>query len=119
MGHTLIFLDTKKSITKDLLRWVDFVKLNESEYLNNFPNELKLLYYDKVIVTLGDRGAKYLDVFFEQENPKTTYDVSGAGDTFTAALAYHYMIHKNIPEAIKYANSIAGQVVTKKGVSTI
>lgn len=119
MGHTLIFLDTKKKISKDLLRYVDFVKLNESEYLQNFPNDLKLLYYDKVIVTLGEKGAKYLDVFFEQENPKTTYDVSGAGDTFTAALAYHYMINKNIPEAIKYANSVAAQVVTKKGVGTI
>jgi bifunctional ADP-heptose synthase (sugar kinase/adenylyltransferase) len=116
---TLIFLDTKKRISKDLLRYVNFVKLNESEYLQNFPNELKLLYYDKLVVTLGEKGAKYLDVFFEQENPKTTYDVSGAGDTFTAALAYHYTVNKNIPEAIRYANSVAAQVVTKKGVSTI
>jgi sugar/nucleoside kinase (ribokinase family) len=30
-----------------------------------------------------------------------------------------YMINKNIPEAIKYANSVAAEVVTKKGVSTI
>ena len=119
MGHTLIFLDTKKKISRDLLQWVDFVKLNETEYLQNFSNEQKLLFYDKVVVTLGEKGAKYLDIFFEQENPKTTYDVSGAGDTFTAALAYHYMINKNIPEAIKYANSVAAEVVTKKGVSTI
>lgn len=116
---TLIFLDTKKKVSSNIFKWVSYIKLNEKEFKENLDDSLKLMNYDKIIVTLGDVGAKYLDILFKQENPQTTYDVSGAGDTFTAALAYHFMINKSIPEAIKYANSIAAKVVTKKGVSTI
>lgn len=117
--ETLIFLDTKKTVSQDILNWVSYIKLNEKEFKENLPTPLRLLNYDKIIVTLGEEGAKYLDIFFKQESPQTTYDVSGAGDTFTAALAYHYMMNKSIPEAINYANAVAAKVVTKKGVSTI
>jgi sugar/nucleoside kinase (ribokinase family) len=115
----LIFLDTKKKVSSNILNWVSYIKLNEKEFTDNLDNSLKFMNYDKIIVTLGEVGAKYLDILFRQENPQTTYDVSGAGDTFTAALAYHFTINKSIPEAIKYANTIAAKVVTKKGVSTI
>jgi bifunctional ADP-heptose synthase (sugar kinase/adenylyltransferase) len=114
-----IFIDTKKKISPEVFNWVSFIKLNEREFNENLSNSHKFMNYDKIIVTLGEKGAKYLDILFKQEKPQTTYDVSGAGDTFTAALAYHYMVNKSIPEAIKYANSVAAQVVTKKGVSTI
>ena len=116
---TLIFLDTKKKVSSNILNWVSYIKLNDKEFTDNLDNSLKFMNYDKIIVTLGEVGAKYLDILFRQENPQTTYDVSGAGDTFTAALAYHFTINKSIPEAIKYANSIAAKVVTKKGVNTI
>jgi len=116
---TCIFLDTKKKVSPEVFNFVSFIKLNEKEFNENLNIPLKLMNYDKIIVTLGEVGAKYLDILFTQENPQTTYDVSGAGDTFTAALAYHYTKNRSIPQAIKFANSIAAQVVTKKGVSTI
>jgi D-beta-D-heptose 7-phosphate kinase/D-beta-D-heptose 1-phosphate adenosyltransferase len=53
------------------------------------------------------------------EAPQSTIDVSGAGDTFMAALAFKYMQTKNIEESIVFANQIASIVVSKKGVSTI
>lgn len=114
-----IFIDTKKKISIPLLELVSYVKINENEFRENLPTSYWTLFYHKIIVTLGERGAHYLDILFKQENPRTTYDVSGAGDTFTAALAYHYMINKSIPDAIRFANNMASIVVSKKGVSTI
>ena len=51
-----------------------------------------------------------------QQNPKETIDVSGAGDTFTAAFILNYFNYKNVENAIIFANVTAGQVVTKRGV---
>ena len=42
-------------------------------------------------------------------------DVSGAGDTFLAALAYGYMKKNNLESAIKCANICASIVVQKSG----
>lgn len=114
-----IFIDTKKKISSEVFEWITYIKLNEKEFTENLPVREKFHFYDKIIVTLGEKGAKYLDIFFKQEKPLTTYDVSGAGDTFTAALSYHFMINKSIPEAIRYANTLCSIVVAKKGVSTI
>ena len=110
----LKILDTKKIINEDILKKLDFVKLNESEFKNNnIPKSM----LDKVIVTLGSKGTMYVDKIYPSPSPKETIDVSGAGDTFTASFTIKYLETNNIEESIIYANHMASIVVSKRGVA--
>ena len=107
----LSILDSKRKLTNELISGFTFVKLNESERLNN-PN----LTSDNIITTLGKKGAEYKNILFESPNPQDTIDVSGAGDTFTAAFIVKYHQLKDERAAIKFANRKAAEVVAKRGV---
>ena len=112
----VIFLDSKKELTGGIIDAVDFVKFNEYEYKNNrFQAEM---YKKKIIITLGPKGARYNDQDFPSIK-KITNDVSGAGDTFLAALAFYYMERKDMKYAIEKANKAASEVVSERGVSVI
>jgi D-beta-D-heptose 7-phosphate kinase/D-beta-D-heptose 1-phosphate adenosyltransferase len=111
-----IVMDTKKRISPDLVSNFNFIKLNEHEY-HNFSDDVKELYPNKLIVTLGSKGAKYMDKIYPSPDPRETIDVSGAGDTFTASFTVKYLETKNIEESIIYANEMASIVVQKRGVS--
>lgn len=93
---TPIFVDSKKMFL-DKFKGC-FVKINESEFLSAKTNT------SEVIVTLGDRGAQYKGVVYQAPHIEVT-DVTGAGDTFLAALTFEYLrtnkIQKSIPFAIK------------------
>jgi sugar/nucleoside kinase (ribokinase family) len=108
-------MDTKKKITTDILEYFDFVKLNESEFNKHDFNRHWL---NRIIVTLGSKGAKYIDEIFPSPDPKETIDVSGAGDTFTASFTLKYLETKDIKQSIIYANKMASIVVSKRGVTT-
>lgn len=112
----VVFLDTKKKLTPVIFDQVDFIKFNESEYERNisYYEEFK----DKIIITKGGNGASYNGHDFPSTK-KTTIDVSGAGDTFLAALSFYYMQKKDIHYAIEMANKAALEVVSKRGVSVI
>lgn len=114
----MIFLDSKRPLTQEILSCVDFVKLNASEY-ENVPPRLKILYEHKFVVTLGSRGAMYKDKIYPSNNPLQTIDVSGAGDTFLAAFVFKFVKTKDVAESIQFANEMAQIVVSKRGVSTI
>ena len=107
----LSILDSKRQLTNDIIKDFTFVKLNESERLNN-PQ----LTTDNIITTLGKKGAEYKNVSFESPNPQDTIDVSGAGDTFTAAFIVKYYQLQDERAAIKFANRKAAEVVTQRGV---
>ena len=111
-----VFLDTKKKLTPVIYDIVDFIKFNEMEYEVNkvFADDFK----DKVIVTRGGNGAYYNGQDFPSTK-KLTIDVSGAGDTFLAALAYYYMNGRLIQNAINKANQAACKVVSERGVSLL
>lgn len=108
-------IDTKKILNKDVINVMDFIKLNEKEFSYNDIPEDKL---DKIIITLGSKGAKYLDKIYPSPAPKETIDVSGAGDTFTAAFTLKYLQTKNVEESIIFANYMSSVVVSKRGVVT-
>lgn len=118
--HAMIFLDTKKPLTERILEAVDFVKINEKEYNNNLANIPQELfkYEKKIIITKGDKGAEYRNKLYPTQG-NVTMDVSGAGDTFLAALAFKYAMTINIHDSIIFANQISSIVVNKRGVSTI
>ena len=107
----LSILDSKRKLTNDVIEGFTFVKLNESERLNN-PN----LTTNNIITTLGKKGAGYQNILFESPNPQDTIDVSGAGDTFTTAFIVKYFQTKNISSSIEFANKKGAEVVSKRGV---
>ncbi len=128
-----IFIDTKKIISNTIYKNVDYIKINESELNMNLVTDsyLKKLAkpvngtsgliphhkINKVIVTLGAKGAMHHNILYRQINPLSTIDVSGAGDTFLAALVASFIESNNISSSITYANKIARQVVSERGVS--
>ena len=109
----LSILDSKRKLTNEIAKSFTFVKLNDSERSNN-PD----LTTDNIITTLGKRGAKYKGVVYESPNPQDTIDVSGAGDTFTAAFIVKYFQLQDESAAIKFANRQSALVVSKRGVVT-
>jgi D-beta-D-heptose 7-phosphate kinase/D-beta-D-heptose 1-phosphate adenosyltransferase len=112
----LSILDSKKKLDFETIQNCTFVKLNETEYNNN--RELVDNNLEKFIITLGQKGCMYNQVVYPSPNPKTTIDVSGAGDTFVASFALKYLETNDIVTSINYANEMSSIVVSKKGVAT-
>ena len=81
---------------------------NADAVLEKYPNQL--------IVTLGDKGARYYDgdkhVFVEGYKT-TAIDTTGAGDTFNGAFAHAITNGQSIAEAVYFAN-IAGSLSVEK-----
>ena len=107
-------LDSKRKLNRDLIKHFTFVKLNESEALQN----KEISQSPNIITTLGSKGASYQGKIIPQNNPQQTIDVSGAGDTFVAAFVLDYYSCLNVVEAIDYANQMSSNVVSKRGVAT-
>lgn len=104
-----VFIDTKKT---DLERMQGaWVKINELEH-SQVVSECTGL-----IVTLGSRGAKVPHHDLEFSAPAVEVsDVTGAGDTFLAALVFKWLETKDISEAVKFAIKAASVTVQKFGV---
>jgi len=87
-------------------------------------NELKLSHSDLILVTLGEKGIFYAD---NKRNSKGVIvgqaikdaDVSGAGDTVIAVLAWAYISGYQLEEMLSYANKAGARVCLQQGVSTI
>ena len=104
-----IFIDTKKT---DLERMQGaWVKINELEY-SKIKSECSGL-----IVTKGSRGAQVVhhDIDIPAPNVEVV-DVTGAGDTFLAALAVNYLLQKDIKEAVVCAIHAASITIQHLGV---
>jgi bifunctional ADP-heptose synthase (sugar kinase/adenylyltransferase) len=118
-----IYLDTKKLLTENILKSVNFVKINETELINNRANpiweRLHSKYSEKIIITLGAKGTNWNNHTYPVLKASNTIDVSGAGDTFMAAFCIDHSKYDNVVQAINYANLAASLVVTKRGVRTI
>ena len=89
--------------------------------INNFEAERSPYFVDefssKIIQTLGGDGVMWDGHLFPVKDKVETLDVSGAGDTFMAALVVAYSQDRNVVRAIKYANRQASKVVSKRGTS--
>jgi len=111
----LTVLDSKRKLDKDIVKEIDFIKLNQNEYNNN--KTLCDKYQNKFIITKGKDGAEYNNKTYPSSNPQQTIDVSGAGDTFISAFTLKYLLTKSIEDSILFANEVCSDVVNKKGVS--
>lgn len=112
----LSILDSKKSLSVDIINSFTFIKVNEHEYNNN-KFLVKCSPY-KFIITLGMNGCMYNGKTYPSPYPKQTMDVSGAGDTFTASFILKYHQTRDIEKSIIFANEMASIVVSHRGVST-
>ena len=111
--HSLVFLDTKKSLGP----WaenVTFIKINSDEF--DRAEEITKKMKNKIIITLGENGASHQGTTYPVEKTEIK-DLSGAGDTFIAALCKKYCETRDIVDSIKYANVCATKVVQKRGVN--
>ena len=108
----LSILDSKRKLTNDIIKDFTFVKLNESERINNSDLTTR-----NIITTLGKKGAEYQNILFESPNPLDTIDVSGAGDTFVASFIVKYYQLQDVRSAIKFANRKSSEVVSQRGVA--
>lgn len=103
-----IFVDTKKTDLEYFEGCI--VKINNVEY-QRITSECSDL-----IVTLGKDGARYRDSVYPATHIEIT-DVTGAGDTFLAALCVEYLRSDgNMPQAIEFAIRASSITVQHRGV---
>lgn len=105
----LVFVDTKKT---DLTRLEGaWVKINELEY-SKIKTDCSGL-----IVTRGAKGVDIINHRIHIEAPNVeVVDVTGAGDTFLAALVVKFLETVNIKESVEFANKAASVTVQHFGV---
>lgn len=106
-----VFVDTKKN---DLGQFrAAWVKINESEYQQRTSEAVN------AVVTLGSRGAMLIEQGHETARydamPVEVSDVTGAGDTFLAALTYFSLLHGRVQDAMPYAMAAAAVTVQHLG----
>ena len=104
-----VFIDTKLT---DLSRlegaWVKINALEYSKIKNRCSN---------LIVTHGSMGADIVDQGIRCACPSVeVVDVTGAGDTFLAAMTYQYLVTRDIKSAVEFANRAASITVQHLGV---
>ena len=114
--HSLVFIDTKKKLDS----WacgVEFIKINYKEFKKNYDWLFNKYIKGNLIVTNGKYGSVLnMNEIFSIESEHSVRDLSGAGDTFLAALVADYIKNNNICSAIRFANKCAAWVVSQKGV---
>lgn len=102
-----IFVDTKKT---DLAKFEGcIVKINSLE------NSRLITRCSDIIVTDSANGAILNGRVFPAPKVEVS-DVTGAGDTFLAALAFRYLKSQDMEDAIKFANKAASVTVQRLGV---
>ena len=116
-SHPLTFIDTKKPLSAEMGNYT-FIKINEVEWENCKGQEYET-WRDRLIITMSERGAMYDGITYPVNNDIEVRDLSGAGDTFMAALVVSYLKTKSIEVSIEYANDCATKVVQKRGVVTL
>jgi D-beta-D-heptose 7-phosphate kinase/D-beta-D-heptose 1-phosphate adenosyltransferase len=92
--------------------------LSISELINTARNYCKA----KFVITLGEDGLLYVDDRVHihcKTDVKDVFDVTGAGDTVLAVLAYSLVSGVPMSEALELANLAAGMVVGKFGTSAV
>jgi sugar/nucleoside kinase (ribokinase family) len=75
------------------------------------------------VITRGENGATAItrngEVFDAPGIPVLVAELAGAGDTFLASFAFHYLKHRNLEGGIAFANLQASRAVSFNGISLI
>ena len=109
-----VFIDTKS--TTPPRRGNIVYKINQKEFealrSDHIPNS------SNCIVTMGANGALWNKKQFPVPIVRT-FDVTGAGDTFLAALVFYYIQLDSMDESIAFANKAAAIAVENPGTYTL
>ena len=107
------FLDSKRLLTEEIIRSFCMIKLNEYEWKQN--EQIVSLFPDKFVITLGSKGVKFKSSTYLPTKVCQTFDVSGVGDVFIAALSSFIIQGSTIEDAIKLAQECCQKVIQRKG----
>jgi len=115
-GATLLTPNKKEAQLATGIDIVDEGSLKEA--LLKLKSECDL---DISLITLSEDGIAIFDDKLKRfpTVAKEVFDVTGAGDTVIASIAYALSAGKNIDETAKFANLAAGVVVGKIGSATV
>jgi D-glycero-beta-D-manno-heptose-7-phosphate kinase len=111
----LSILDTKRKLNQAIIDAYQFIKLNSVEFDRNIDLLRSNNNMNKIIVTAGAKGVKYMDTVYPPPVVRQTFDVSGAGDVFTAGFAYSFATSSNIVDSINKAQDFCSQTIQKRG----
>lgn len=99
------------------------VEIFDKKTINTALTRLKdILQNENQIITLGSEGIAMLrDEYFSvfPAISKDVIDVTGAGDTVIASLAFQLALGKSLEESIIFSNKAASIVVQKKGAAVV
>ena len=115
-NHSQVILDTKKILDT----WASnakYIKINNHEF-DRSKKFIKDNIKDKIIQTMGGDGCFYNGKLYPVQK-MDVIDVSGAGDSFMAALCVRYTQTNNIEQSIEFANQCASEVVKHRGTTII
>lgn len=117
-----LYLDTKKIIRE----WgADYIiKINELEFDKTIEANNGNIWFKHLIVTLGKEGARFYDhrssIVYNESEIVNVSEVSGAGDTFLAALVTARTVEeKSWAESISFANKAAIEAIKRVGVVAV
>lgn len=98
------------------------LKTNDPKINSKVPKLMKKFNIEFLLLTLGEKGMK----LFSQKNVKNfkseareVFDVTGAGDTVLASLAFSLNKNNDLITSIKFALNAAAIVISKLGTSEI
>jgi len=135
-NNSRLFVIDSKKVDLSIYEGMNVLKINEGEYSiqvsrGPYTNVEKL--FDFVIVTHGSKGSELRQCEKVKSNdtrymihsetfpvdPVAIGDVTGCGDTHTAALTFSLLKNGDIRNAVKFANACARSVVQKFGTSVV
>tara|TARA_B100001250_G_scaffold403917_1_gene419083 strand:- start:30 stop:818 length:789 start_codon:yes stop_codon:yes gene_type:complete len=111
-----IFVDTKKKNIPTQYNNVVY-KINKKEFEMLDPDHIPN--GKNMIVTNGAQGALWDHRSFPVPSTNKVFDVTGAGDTFLAALVFYYIQLPSMEESINFANRCASIAVQHTGTHTL
>jgi sugar/nucleoside kinase (ribokinase family) len=99
----------------EIIPLFDFVIVSEQDHQDMLAITHKWSKKINVIMTMGDKGAMYLDkshsyiVAAQEVSYKEIVDSVGSGDIFSASFGYKYRLTQDAHKSIEFANNIARQ----------
>lgn len=114
--HNTVFIDTKKTLGP-WIKHAKYIKINTTEYEHS-KHALTPSLAKKIICTKGGAGAEYRGKLYPVDKVDVK-DLTGAGDSFFAALIVRYVETDDIEESIRFANDCTKETVRHRGVTLI
>lgn len=115
-----------RQLSENYIKKVTYLTPNETEFKVLFPNQkmedVLAKYPNKLVVTLGDKGAAYHNGVEVKMVPSfkvdKVIDTTGAGDCFNGAFAVATVKGLTIDQAIKFANLASSIAIQRFGAQS-